>query len=85
VQNAWIVSTIAVKYFVFGVVLISLRENEGFQGFTDRILEYSPGFVTLLVALGALNVFVGAVEEPFFKVFSEIVAFSYFLYLFWKY
>ena len=85
VQQSWLVATVLTKYFLLVLALASIREKNGFEQFSDDILSYSPAFVTLIVVLGTANIFLGIVDQPFLKVFSEVTAFLYFLYLFWKY
>lgn len=86
VNQSWLISTVLVKYFLLGVFIATFLENrENLRKFKDNLLDYSPFFVASIVFIGLINMFIGFFEEPFLPLFSEVVAFVYFLFLFWEY
>lgn len=86
VEGTWIVSSILVKYLLIGLVARNLYQgNFTWEGLEEDIMKSSELVVTSLVALGAIVAFSGLSPAPILKLFSELVALSYFCYLFWKY
>jgi len=55
------------------------------DNYLEKVLDYSPLFVLGVVFTGLVNMFLGIFSEPVFQLFGEVVAFIYFLYLFWEY
>lgn len=86
VEQSWISATILVKYFllILGVKILYER-NFDLDYVSDQLMGYSGEIVTSVVLLGLVNVFAGFTVEPIFKIFSQITAFMYFSFLFWKY
>lgn len=87
VRQSWTVSTVLVKYILVLTVL-KLVVSDGkpsLNSFFDLLEKYSHEIVSLIVLLGFLNIFTGFFTEPIAKTFSEVVAFLYFLFLFWRY
>lgn len=86
VENAWIVATVLTKYVILGIGILTYGETVfTVEKFSDNLLKYSNETVTVIAILGLLNVFTGFITEPVFKMFGEVVAFLYFMFLFWKY
>lgn len=86
VEQSWIMSTVFVKYFLFilGVKILA-EKNLELNHISEQLMDYSGEVVTFVVLLGLLNVFAGFPVEPFLKTFSQVTAFLYFVFLFWKY
>jgi len=86
VEQSWIMATIFVKYFLLAVsVKIGLEQNFELEYISDQLIEYSGEAVSIIFLLGLLNVFAGFSVTPVFNAFSQVVAFLYFAFLFWKY
>ena len=86
IQNSWIFATILSKYFLISVGIKALREDSDFrETFQKDLLNYSPLFVSVLVLLGLLNFVLRLDVQPFSNPVSQIVALTYFGFLFWKY
>jgi hypothetical protein len=86
VEQSWIMATVVVKYFllVIGAKIVSEQKFDPHY-FSEQLIKYSGEIVSLIVFLGLVNVFVEFGVEPVFKVFSQVVAFLYFAFLFWEY
>lgn len=86
VEQSWIMSTVFVKYFLFilGVKILA-EKNLELNHISEQLIDYSGEVVTFVVLLGLINVFAGFPVKPIFPVFSQVVAFLYFGFLFWKY
>jgi|GEM_PF-654285 hypothetical protein len=86
VEQSWTMATVLVKYFllVLGAKIISEQKFE-LDYISDQLTEYSGELVSIVFLLGFINVFAGFSITPMFKVFSQVVAFLYFAFLFWKY
>ena len=86
VEGSWIAASILLKYFLILVIAKNLYQNSlTKENLSREILESSRIVVTGLVVLGALISVSGLSLSPFFQLFSELVALSYFAFLFWKY
>lgn len=86
VEQSWIIATILVKYFLLGLGIKIVSERKFDPNYvSDQLIEYSSELVALVVLLGLINIFAGFTVEPVFKTFSQITAFLYFAFLFWKY
>lgn len=86
VEQSWIIATVLVKYFLVFLGLKIIKErNFELNHISEQLLEYSDELVALIVFLGITNVFVGIEISALFTVFSQVTAFLYFAYLFWKY
>lgn len=86
VEQSWIMATIVVKYFLLVVgAKVAWEKKFDLEYISDQLLEYSGEIVALVVLLGLVNVFAGFSVSPVFTVFSQVTAFLYFAFLFWKY
>ncbi len=86
VEQSWTVSTVLTKYFLVLVLFKAIYDGEKtLEGISEKLVDYSDTFVTLVVLLGLANIFAGVEVQPIGKVFSEVVALGYFAFLFWKY
>jgi len=86
VEQSWIIATILVKYFLLVIGLkIALEQKFELDYISDQLIEYSGELVTIIALLGLVNVFAGFSISPMFTAFSQVVAFLYFAFLFWKY
>lgn len=86
VEQSWIVASIGVKYFLVFAVGKTLNDK-GFDPsyFLELLEAYSEEVLTIIVFFGLVNVLAGLELSPLFKPFSQIIAFLYLTYLFWKY
>lgn len=86
VEQSWLMSTIFIKYFllIIGARIIYEQDFDP-EHISDRLVEYSDEIVSLMVLLGLVNVFIGFQLQPLMNPFSQVVAFLYFLFLFWEY
>jgi len=86
VEQSWIIATVLVKYFllVLGAKIVS-EDRFNPEYISEQLIEYSGELVILIVLLGTVNVFAGFKVDPVFNTFSQVAAFIYFLFLFWKY
>lgn len=86
VEQSWITATVLLKYFLLVIgAKITAEQKFDLGYFSEQLLEYSGEIVTLIFLLGLINVFANLSIEPLFNPFSQIVAFLYFAFLFWKY
>ena len=86
VEQSWIVATVLVKYFLLGLsVKIAIKKKTELEHISNQLVDYSGELVAIIALLGFVNVFAGFEFKPMFNVFSQVVAFLYFMFLFWKY
>ncbi len=86
VEQSWIMAAITVKYFLLIIgVKIAWEQKFELDYVSDQLLEYSGEIVALIVLIGLVNVFAGFSISPMFTAFSQVTAFLYFAFLFWKY
>lgn len=86
VEQSWIMATVLVKYFLLVIgVKIALEQKFELEYISNQLIEYSKELVSIIALLGLINVFVGISVTPVFNVFSQVTAFVYFAFLFWKY
>lgn len=86
VEQSWIMAAILVKYFLLVIgIKIALEQKFKLDYISDQLTEYSGELVSLIVLLGLINVFAGFSISPIFTAFSQLTAFLYFAFLFWKY
>ena len=86
VEQSWTMATVFIKYFLLVLAAKIVSEQKfGLDYISDQLTEYSGEIVSLVFLLGFLNVFIGLNIDPMFKVFSQVTAFLYFAFLFWKY
>lgn len=86
VEQSWLMATVLVKYFLVGIGIKTVMEQDFKIGIiSDQILEYSGEVVSLIVLFGLINIFADLSISPVFNNFSQVVAFLYFAFLFWKY
>lgn len=86
VEQSWIISTILTKYFLVLVLFKAFQDGDrSLDRVSEKLVDYSDIFVTLVVFLGLAGMLIGLEIQPVARVFSEIIALSYFAFLFWKY
>ncbi|MFB6145759.1 MAG: hypothetical protein ABEJ99_04635 [Candidatus Nanohaloarchaea archaeon] len=85
VKHSWNVSTVLTKYFILGLSLKTVSEETAISNLEENLLAYRKEYVTGVIVLGIISMIAGWTVEPFFKLFSELLAVLYFAYLFWKY
>lgn len=86
VEQSWIMAIILVKYFLLIIGLKVVWEQKFEVDYiSDQLIEYSGEVLTTVVLLGIVNMFAGFEIEPLFATFSQLTAFLYFAFLFWKY
>ncbi|MFT4892259.1 MAG: hypothetical protein ACI8Z7_000026 [Candidatus Nanohaloarchaea archaeon] len=86
VESSWMVSTVAVKYFLFaGLVYAFSKKENYFEQFRSFIEEFSQEFVSIMVIAGFLALAGGLKVSPLASVFSHVLAAVYFGYLFWEF
>ncbi|MFQ3275107.1 MAG: hypothetical protein ACI9LV_000102 [Candidatus Nanohaloarchaea archaeon] len=86
VENSWMVSTIAVKYFLFiGVIYAASKESNYVENFKNFVEDFSGELVSGIVVIGLLTLLTGTNLTPVASVFSHLVTVTYFGYLFWEF
>jgi len=86
VEGSWIAASILLKYFLILLVAKNLyKDTLTKEHLSQDILTSSRIVVIVIIGLGALISLLDLSISPFFKLFSELVALSYLVLLFWKY
>lgn len=86
VESSWMVSTVAVKYFLIAGVVYALSNEEDYiENFRSFVDNFSPELVSAIVLTGLVLVLTGVNLAPTAAVFSHLVTVTFFGYLFWKF
>lgn len=86
VEQSWLVATVLVKYIILVHAAELLYQKDfSLRKLEDVVLKYSYAVVTAVVFLGLVTALVGASIQPNFKLLSQLVALTYFGFLFWKF
>lgn len=83
VQASWRTATLAIPAFIAAETALAYYKDE-LNNLEENLLVDSRIFVGLLVLAGGISVLIGQ-EVPRFKLIGDIIAVTYFGYLFWKF
>jgi hypothetical protein len=86
VQQTWIASTVLIKpAIVLHIAKLVYDERINLKHLEEVLLDYSRPTVGVMFLTGLFFTLLGLEAEPVFKVFSQLLALTYYGFLFWKF
>jgi|GEM_PF-1599879 len=86
VQSTWIVTSITAKYYLLGTAgYLLYKDNLSVDGFLEKILDDGKDFIFAMAGLGIIFYVLSIEVMPLLGFFSQLIAVTYLVYLFWKY
>lgn len=86
IKYSWLVSALSLKYIlgVYAVDLIS-RDRLSLDNYLETIERFSRPTVSFIVLIGLIFAINDVSIDLYFEKFTQLIAFFYYAFLFWRY